>query len=104
MADAIGQLQKILELEIQRGYRNDAVVGGLDEYARQWNFQVVALIDNKETAERIAQIVQMLSDYDRLPAEARPSTIRHLRESLAVLGDKEIRRQGDRETRRQVDR
>lgn len=70
MADAVGQLLNILELEAQRGYRNDAVVGGLDEYARQWNFQIVSLIDGKETAERVAQIVQMLSDYGRLPARA----------------------------------
>lgn len=108
MADAVGQLLNILELEAQRGYRNDAVVGGLDEYARQWNFQIVSLIDGKETAERVAQIVQMLSDYGRLPAEARPSTIRHLRESLAVLaggkGDKGTRGQGDRETRGQGDK
>ena len=86
MLTAFEQLAKILELEAQRGYKNDAVVGGLGEYARQWRLQVVADIDSRDTADRVDHIAQLLSDYPRLPHEARASTIRHLQESVAVFG------------------
>ncbi|MCO6451505.1 MAG: ATP-dependent DNA helicase RecG [Caldilineales bacterium] len=100
MANALEQLQTILELEARRGYKNDAVIGGMDEYARQWSFQVVGLIQSKESAERLAQVTQLLSDYSRLPQGARPATIRHLQESLAGIAkqvEKEQRTQASKQ-------
>lgn len=85
MSDPFRQLQNVLDLEARRGYNNDAVVGGLDDFARQWNLDVLPALDSRETAERVGHIVQLLSDYPALPQEVRPSTIRHLQESAAIL-------------------
>lgn len=85
MSDPISTLRKILDLEAARGYGDDAVVGGLSEYARIWHMEMVAQITGKESAERAAHITQLLSDYALTPLEVRPSTVRHLRESLAAF-------------------
>ncbi len=85
MPDPFRQLQSVLDLEARRGYNNDAVLGGLDEFARQWNLEVLPALNNRETAERVGHIVQLLSDYPALPREVRPSTIRHLQDSAALL-------------------
>ncbi len=104
MANAFETLDKILELEANRGYQNDAVVGGLAEYARQWNMEIVGEINSKETAERIAHIVQLLTDYSLLPQSARASTVRHLRESLiAVQQQRTKQRKAKDISRREAD-
>ncbi|NOX62741.1 MAG: ATP-dependent DNA helicase RecG [Chloroflexi bacterium] len=79
------QLSRVLDLEAQRGWKNDAVIGGLEEYAARWRQQMTPYAQDKDSTQLLAQIVQMLTDYPLLPLDARPSTIRHLQASVAEL-------------------
>ena len=83
--DPLEQLSRVLALEAQCGHRNDAVIGGLEEFAAQWHLQAASYVKDKESARRLAEIAQMLMDYPLLPQAARPSTIRHLQASVAEL-------------------
>ncbi len=78
MSEAVAQLRKILDLEARRGYRNDAVVGGLDEYARRWHLHMASLVNDKETARQVAAIVELLSRYPDLAPEARVKAVQTL--------------------------
>ncbi|RME85794.1 MAG: ATP-dependent DNA helicase RecG [Caldilineae bacterium] len=102
MSTPIDTLQNILELEARRGYRNDAVVGGLNEYAERWRQAMLSLVQDGESAEQVAHIAQMLNDYALLPAGVRRSTVRHLRERLNALSQSTGRAQKPRESKRAV--
>jgi ATP-dependent DNA helicase RecG len=78
MSEAVAQLRAILHLEAKRGYRNDAVVGGLDEYARQWHLRMAPLVNGRETAQQVAAIVELLSRYPDLAPEARVNAVQTL--------------------------
>ena len=85
MANVFTSLQKILDLELQRGCQNDAVVGGLDRYAQRWQSQAVNAVSGRERTRRVEQIADALMGYPLLPEGARPSTIRNIQESLQSL-------------------
>jgi ATP-dependent DNA helicase RecG len=87
MPTAIQTLQNILKLEAQRGYKIDAVTGGLERFAENWEAQARREAANagEDVQERISEIVMMLRDYSMLPAGVRPSTIRHLQRSADGL-------------------
>ncbi len=78
MSEAVAQLRAILHLEARRGYRNDAVVGGLDEYARQWHLRMAPLVNGKETAQQVAAIVDLLLRYPDLAPAARVNAVQTL--------------------------
>lgn len=82
MSDAVAQLRAILNLEARRGYRNDAVVGGLDAYARRWHLQMAPLIDGEPAAQRVGAIVDTLCAYPDLSPAARVGAVHEL---LAML-------------------
>ena len=84
-SSAFTRLRKILDLEAQRGYRNDAVVGGLERYAEQWQREADQAVSGRAHSERVNQIVEALMGYPLLPAGARRSTIRNIQESLRRL-------------------
>ncbi|MCX7853779.1 MAG: hypothetical protein N2383_13510, partial [Caldilineales bacterium] len=85
MSDAVAQLRAILNLEARRGYRNDAVVGGLDEYARRWHLQMAPLIDGEHTARRVGAIVDALAAYPSLSPPARVAAVHELLAMLETL-------------------
>jgi len=78
MSEAVAQLRAILHLEARRGYRNDAVMGGLDEYARRWHLHMAPLVNGKETAQQVAAIVELLSRYPDLAPAARVNAVQTL--------------------------
>ena len=86
MTSAIQSLQNILALEARRGYKNDAVTGGLERFAEHWETQARREIAGADAQARITDIAAMLRDYSLLPEGARPSTIRHLQRSCQGLG------------------
>jgi len=96
MASSIQTLQNILTLEAQRGYQNDAVTGGLERFAENWEIQARREAVGADAQERISEIAQMLRDYGMLPAGVRPSTIRHLQRSAEGLGKMMARAQRKR--------
>ncbi|HFQ95755.1 MAG TPA: ATP-dependent DNA helicase RecG, partial [Anaerolineae bacterium] len=85
MPTAIQTLQNILALEARRGYKNDAVVGGLDRFAETWEPQARAEAPSDDAAAVVREIAGMLRDYPQLPSGVRASTVRHLQGMLAEL-------------------
>jgi len=85
MTNVFTSLKKILDLELQRGCQNDAVVGGLDRYAEQWQSQAIDATSGREQTRRVEQIADALMGYPLLPGGARRSTIRNIQESLSSL-------------------
>jgi hypothetical protein len=85
MSNVFARLNKILELESQRGRQNDAVVGGLERYAEQWQKEASQVVSGREDSERVDQIAEALMGYSLLPQGARSSTIRNIQESLKRL-------------------
>ncbi len=100
MTSAIQTLQNILALEARRGYKNDAVTGGLERFAESWEPQARREAAGADAQERIAEIVAMLRDYDLLPESARPSTLRHLQRAVAGLGKMNARAQRRRQDKK----
>ena len=99
MTTAIDTLRNILALEARRGYKNDAVLGGLDRLAESWEPKARAEVASDDAAARVAEIAGMLRDYPQLPAGARASTVRHLQGLLDELA-RASRRRGKRATAR----
>ncbi len=60
MDSAITRLLKVLDLERKQGYRNKAVIGGLDKFASRWEADARAETGN---AAVIGEIVSLLLGY-----------------------------------------
>ena len=61
MASAFEKLAKILALEKEQGYRNRAVIGGLDKFATPWREE--ALREVPESADLVEEIATLLRGY-----------------------------------------
>jgi len=103
MTTAIKTLQNILALEARRGYKNDAVAGGLERFAENWEIQARREFAGADAQARIREIAGMMRDYALLPAGARPSTIRHLQEAGQGLGKMAARARRKQARRRTSD-
>ncbi len=64
MASAFEKLAKILALEKEQGYRNRAVIGGLDKFATPWRQE--ALQEAPESADLVEEIAALLRGYPAL--------------------------------------
>jgi hypothetical protein len=72
MKQSLHKLQKFLELEIERGYDNRAVVGGLDRILDSWEMEARA---DGLTEDLIQAISVRLRDYPRLSETSRKEAI-----------------------------
>ncbi|MDX1415941.1 MAG: hypothetical protein R3293_17225, partial [Candidatus Promineifilaceae bacterium] len=73
------RLERVLELEVQQGYQDKAVVGGIRQFAVYWVGQ--ARESDLDDADQvlIEQVSEVLMDYGRLPGpEARAQAIESL--------------------------
>ena len=64
MTSAFEKLAKILALEKEQGYRNRAVIGGLDKFATPWREE--ALREAPESADLVEEIAALLRGYPAL--------------------------------------
>ena len=64
MTSAFEKLAKILALEKEQGYRNRAVIGGLDKFATPWREE--ALREAPESADLVEEIATLLRGYPAL--------------------------------------
>ena len=64
MTSAFEKLAKILALEKEQGYRNRAVIGGLDKFATPWREE--ALQEAPESADLVEEIAALLRGYPAL--------------------------------------
>ena len=66
---AFERLSKILALEKRQGYRNKAVIGGLDKFAARWEQDARQEVPASQPL--IAEIVSLLTGY---PTVSEPET------------------------------
>ncbi|MCD6288946.1 MAG: ATP-dependent DNA helicase RecG [Anaerolineae bacterium] len=66
MGNAFERLQKVLALERRQGFRNKAVIGGLDKFAARWETDVMAEAQSPEQREEVRAIVALLTGYPTL--------------------------------------
>ncbi|NOZ27824.1 MAG: ATP-dependent DNA helicase RecG [Chloroflexi bacterium] len=66
MSDAFDRLKKVLALERRQGFRNRAVIGGLDKFAARWEADVLAEVKTPEQREQVQAIVALLMGYPTL--------------------------------------
>lgn len=63
MPTAFDKLEKILRLEQSQGYRNRAVIGGLETFAEIWRKEALAEAQDEEQSQRVNEIADALQRY-----------------------------------------
>ena len=86
MTPAFEKLTKILTLEKEQGYRNRAVIGGLEKFAPFWREEARQEAEGLEHARLVEEVVALLQSYQTL--EDRGARARAVEEILAKLGRK----------------
>ena len=86
MVSALDKLNKMVSLEIEQGYENKAVIGGLDRVLTGWPQQVRRECNLPEQEAAIQQIITLIETYvtqgDR---EARAQSISEIQAKLAFI-------------------
>ncbi len=82
MLSSVDKIQKFFKLEIERGYDNRAVVGGLDKILPAWESEARA---NRLDEEHIRAVIDGLSAYHLLEPEQRAETLSQLMDRFAQL-------------------
>lgn len=75
MKPSIEKLQKIFTLESERGYDNQAVLGGLERILEHWEAEARA--DSLEE-DIIQTVAARIRDYDRLSPKSRSEALNGL--------------------------
>jgi ATP-dependent DNA helicase RecG len=95
MESAFEKLRKILALERDQGYRNKAVIGGLDKFADHWYAEISAPhLHSEQAAEGDApyppladEVVRLLREYSQAgEVERRQQIIAAIEDKLAAPG------------------
>jgi ATP-dependent DNA helicase RecG len=86
MTSAFEKLTKILTLEQEQGYRNKAVIGGLDRFASFWHEEARQEAEGLENASLVEEVVALLQSYPTL--EDRGARARAVEEMLTKLSQK----------------
>jgi len=63
MPTAFDKLEKILRLEQSQGYRNRAVIGGLETFAEIWRQEALVEAADEEQSQRVNEIADALQRY-----------------------------------------
>jgi ATP-dependent DNA helicase RecG len=81
MASSIQTLVKILRLERQKGYQNNAVIGGFARFSYHWAREAHSQAVTDQHHALVDRIEEELRRYDTLPADDRPDAL----ESIIAL-------------------
>lgn len=83
------KLLKILDLEEERDYKNDAVIGGLDKLADHWVKEATEAYASADKRPLVRQVEDLLTAYPRRStSEGRAEVIRAIRKAVARLEGK----------------
>lgn len=83
MVKAFTQLERVLRLEAQQGYKNQAVVGGIRQFATFWVGKAREEAVDETDRTLVEQIAESLQEYGRLHAhEARAGMVNDLQQKL----------------------
>ncbi|MBL7184220.1 MAG: ATP-dependent DNA helicase RecG [Anaerolineae bacterium] len=86
MTSTFDKLTKILKLEQEQGYRNRAVIGGLEKFTPFWREEARQEAEGLEHARLVEEVVALLQSYQTL--EDRGARARAVEEILTKLGQK----------------
>jgi ATP-dependent DNA helicase RecG len=75
MPTAFDKLEKILRLEQSQGYRNRAVIGGLETFADIWRGEALAEGPDEEQSQRINEIADVLQRYAQIDEARRVQVV-----------------------------
>jgi ATP-dependent DNA helicase RecG len=78
-------LRKVLRLEAARGYRNTAVIGGLESFLQHWALQAGEAINDPALLSRFRQLNLGKSPYDSLDLQQRQTWIENILAFLPEL-------------------
>jgi ATP-dependent DNA helicase RecG len=85
MGRAFTSLERVIKLESKQGYRNQAVVGGIQQFAALWISQAQEEATDEADLALVEQIAEALGDYEQLPGtEARAAAIASIKEKLRL--------------------
>lgn len=89
MARSFKRLKQVLNLESSKGYKNNAVVGGISQFANYWVDQARKEAVDEIDRALVEQIAEVLINYGRLPGhEARAKEISTLLDNLKKREDR----------------
>ena len=71
MDSSITRLLKVLDLERKQGYRNKAVIGGLDKFASRWETDARVETDNSAVISEIVSLMLGYAVVEERPARER---------------------------------
>ena len=80
MENPFSRLAKVLALERKQGYRNKAVIGGLDKFANRWENEARAACDSQSL---VNEVVALMLGYSSV--EGQPALRTHYRADCTAL-------------------
>ena len=83
MSINIEPLQKILELECEKGYVDSAVIGGLDRFLRRWTGQVIESITSPHLLSHFQRLHLTNSNYASLTEQQRREWVNEVLDFLS---------------------
>jgi ATP-dependent DNA helicase RecG len=96
---ALETLDKIVTQEKKLGYRNKAVIGGLDKFASTWEQQALAQVQTPDEKQFVVDIVAQLTSYPTV--EGRQERVQIVQDILARM-DEFQRERGEKELEREA--
>lgn len=82
MPAAFEKLEKILKLEQSQGYRDRAVIGGLQSFAQVWQEEARAEIQDEAQIARLNHIADQLARYDDADPDRRAQVVGEILQQL----------------------
>jgi ATP-dependent DNA helicase RecG len=82
MPTAFEKLSKILKLEQSQGYRNKAVIGGLENFAPIWQQEACAEIQDEAKKRQVDDITDLLRRYADANQDGRAQTVTTILQQL----------------------
>jgi len=85
MSSAIDKLHRILSLEKEQGFRNRAVIGGLERFLSYWQREASEESAQPESSLIVQRIRDSLDGYDHMSAEDRGAAVEPLLAELSAV-------------------
>ncbi|MFQ6057863.1 MAG: ATP-dependent DNA helicase RecG [Anaerolineae bacterium] len=92
MASAFEKLTKILTLEKDQGYRDRAVIGGLERFLPRWQKEASEAIEDPPQVQLVEEIMALLAGYGAKEQEEREGIVREVLNKLGAEGVPEVPR------------
>jgi ATP-dependent DNA helicase RecG len=90
MTSALDKLSKMIALEIEQGYQNKAVIGGLDRVLAWWPLQTRSECTLPKQEVIITEVIGLINGYGALSGkDAREQSIAEIQKRLELLEDGE---------------